>query len=85
MLIKLDCQENGLHDKRKHLQTLIFRTRLNSIHCEEQTKAFLLCGRSESGCEVGGWAWNWLRDRRKQNELLFFFLRRRFLKENCNF
>jgi len=44
-----------------------------------------LCGRSEGGCEGGGWAWNWLRGRGKQNEFLFFLQRRRFLKENCNF
>lgn len=55
------------------MQTLIFRTRLNSIHREDQTKAFLLCGRSEGGCGGGGRAWNWLRDRGKQNEFPFFF------------
>jgi len=32
----------------------------------------------------GGWSWNWLRDRGKQNEF-FFLQKRRFLKENCNF
>lgn len=52
--------------------TLIFRTSLNSIYCKVQTKALLLCGKSEGGCGGGGWTWNWLRDREKQNEFSFF-------------
>jgi hypothetical protein len=43
-----------------------------------------LCGRSQGGCGGGRWAWNWLRDRGKQNEF-FFLQRRRFLKANYNF
>jgi hypothetical protein len=43
-----------------------------------------LCGKSQGGCGGRGWAWNWLRDRGKQNEFLFL-QRRRILKTELNF